>query len=60
MDIIWPNNERKLENSGKFITLIRLKLGRGNLSWIRMQSCIIGNPNSCLSMVGGFLKPHTL
>ncbi|MQL99732.1 hypothetical protein Taro_032459 [Colocasia esculenta] len=25
-----------------------------------MQSCIIGNPNSCLSMVGGLLKPHTL
>ncbi|MQM09958.1 hypothetical protein Taro_042844 [Colocasia esculenta] len=25
-----------------------------------MQSCILGNPNSCLTMVGGFLKPHTL
>ncbi|MQM06273.1 hypothetical protein Taro_039093 [Colocasia esculenta] len=25
-----------------------------------MQSCILGNPNSCLSMVEGFLKPHTL
>ncbi|MQM22716.1 hypothetical protein Taro_055772 [Colocasia esculenta] len=25
-----------------------------------MQSCILGNPNSCLIMVGGFLKPHTL
>ncbi|MQL98394.1 hypothetical protein Taro_031100 [Colocasia esculenta] len=60
MDIIWPNNERKLENAGKFVTLIRLKLGRGNLSWIGMQSCILGNPNSCLTMVGGFLKPHTL
>ncbi|MQL76667.1 hypothetical protein Taro_009073 [Colocasia esculenta] len=25
-----------------------------------MQSCIFGNPNSCLTMEGGFLKPHTL
>ncbi|MQL78988.1 hypothetical protein Taro_011432 [Colocasia esculenta] len=50
----------KLENAWKFVTLIRLKLGRGNLSWIGMQSCILGNPNSCLTMVGGFLKPHTL
>ncbi|MQL96202.1 hypothetical protein Taro_028875 [Colocasia esculenta] len=25
-----------------------------------MQSCILGNPNSCLTMVVGFLKPHTL
>ncbi|MQM07470.1 hypothetical protein Taro_040308 [Colocasia esculenta] len=25
-----------------------------------MQSYIHGNPNSCLSMVRDFLKPHTL
>ncbi|MQM18674.1 hypothetical protein Taro_051669 [Colocasia esculenta] len=25
-----------------------------------MQSCILGNPNSCLSVEEGFLKPHTL
>ncbi|MQL75929.1 hypothetical protein Taro_008303 [Colocasia esculenta] len=25
-----------------------------------MRTCFLGNPNSCLTMVGGFLKPHTL
>ncbi|MQL86714.1 hypothetical protein Taro_019253 [Colocasia esculenta] len=25
-----------------------------------MQSCIHSNPNSCLTMRGGFLMPHTL
>ncbi|MQM23266.1 hypothetical protein Taro_056329 [Colocasia esculenta] len=25
-----------------------------------MQSCILGNLNSCLTMMGCFLKPHTL
>ncbi|MQL89194.1 hypothetical protein Taro_021768 [Colocasia esculenta] len=32
MDIIWPNNQIKLENAWKFVTLNRLKLERGNLS----------------------------